>query len=507
MNSSQRRIFGALAAVAVVLGAWALWSRGWRPSTEVGRANEIVIAVEATPLTTDPIAMVETASAALGQALHSPLWRVRGDGTLDYILAESLTMAEDGLSATIKLRQDAGFADGSPITAVDVASSLQRFKDSPNPLATVMERIFKIEATDNLTVVVNLREPDSEFVKAVGHLSASIVSQRSVGQPQQPLDRQIVGAGPWVLDSFEAGVRYELRRNNRFPHPQSCERIVFVVRTDGQAALRDFRAGKIQIIRLRGPQLGEVSDFATGATVLRPEYQKASLKTAPASQLDTLIVNWAAPAFSGITPAEKRGFLSFVRSALDAGTIVRSGETRETGTFPPTVTLSGKIEAENNPVWKPSREIELLAPTETASRNLAGSVRDAISAQGAPVVLRTLDVAQLIPTILKRDFTVALVGFEMPVPGIVAWRLFWTPGPFSAFGEPLTDYPLYEARCRAGAPNERAAALVELLRWHAQTQSVWIPVVSRPTTLLCAPGAEGFPIDGAGSPIWDFSRQ
>ena len=42
------------------------------------------------------------------------------DGSIDYILAESMEASEDGLVYTFKLKEGLKWSDGQPLTAADV---------------------------------------------------------------------------------------------------------------------------------------------------------------------------------------------------------------------------------------------------------------------------------------------------------------------------------------------------------------------------------------------------
>ena len=44
-------------------------------------------------------------------ALYAPLYHIYGDGTIDYILAESMTPSEDGLTLTMKLKDGLKWSD------------------------------------------------------------------------------------------------------------------------------------------------------------------------------------------------------------------------------------------------------------------------------------------------------------------------------------------------------------------------------------------------------------
>jgi peptide/nickel transport system substrate-binding protein len=68
-------------------------------------------------------------------------------------LAKSYTAAGDGKTFTFTLRDDATFADGSPVTSADVVFSLNRLKNLKGSAAAIVKDL-SVAATDEHTVTV-----------------------------------------------------------------------------------------------------------------------------------------------------------------------------------------------------------------------------------------------------------------------------------------------------------------------------------------------------------------
>ena len=71
-------------------------------------------------------------------------------------LATDWSVSDDGLTWTMTIRDDAVFHDGTPLTAEDVAYSMQLYKDTPDfPYLPSYAIYFEtIEATDATTVTL-----------------------------------------------------------------------------------------------------------------------------------------------------------------------------------------------------------------------------------------------------------------------------------------------------------------------------------------------------------------
>ena len=74
-------------------------------------------------------------------------------------LATDWEVSADGLTWTMTIRDDAVFHDGTPVTADDVAFSIQLYKDTPDfPYLPSYASYFEtIEATDPTTVTLTTR--------------------------------------------------------------------------------------------------------------------------------------------------------------------------------------------------------------------------------------------------------------------------------------------------------------------------------------------------------------
>ena len=58
------------------------------------------------------------------QNLYDPMWKSNTDGSLDYRLAKSVDISEDGTTYTLTLRDDIYWSDGEKITTDDIVFTL-----------------------------------------------------------------------------------------------------------------------------------------------------------------------------------------------------------------------------------------------------------------------------------------------------------------------------------------------------------------------------------------------
>ena len=167
----------------------------------------------------------------LARLIHATLIRLnRATGQLEPRLAREWTSSPDGLTWTLKLREDVQFSDGTPFTAADVVFSFQALYDPKVNSAIgsslrIKGKPLVVRAMDSHTVVVVLPAPYGPGISLLDAVpifpSHKLKAALDAGKFQDawglttPLT-DIVGMGPFVLTEYVSGQRLVLTRNPRF---------------------------------------------------------------------------------------------------------------------------------------------------------------------------------------------------------------------------------------------------------------------------------------------------
>ena len=87
------------------------------------------------------------------------------DGELNVLpsMADNMRVSSDGLSYLFRLREDARWSDGEPLTADDFAFAWRRMRELETRTAFLLEDVDTAEALDDRTLGVTLREPRNFF--------------------------------------------------------------------------------------------------------------------------------------------------------------------------------------------------------------------------------------------------------------------------------------------------------------------------------------------------------
>ncbi|MCU0910491.1 MAG: extracellular solute-binding protein [Rhodobacteraceae bacterium] len=203
-------------------------------------------------------------------------------------LCTTLEYPEDLSFVTFNLREDVTFADGTPMTAEDVAYSFNLFQTQGIPeYRSVVEGFIKevvVEGDYRITFRFN---PDSSVRDRVGIAGGTPVFSKAWFEAKgQRLDQStrepFMSTGAYVLDSFDFNRRVVYRRNPDYwgyDHPFSIgrnnfDRIRVEYFADSDAAFEGFKAGAYTFRIESEPQTwAERYDFpgVTNGWVVREE--------------------------------------------------------------------------------------------------------------------------------------------------------------------------------------------------------------------------------------------
>ncbi|MCM2291773.1 extracellular solute-binding protein [Allorhizobium sp. BGMRC 0089] len=181
------------------------------------------------------------------------------DGTSYGLLAEAVAWPDDYSFVKFRLRPEATWADGQPVTPEDVVFSFERFKDLNPAYAAYYAHVVKAEKTGAREVTFTFdQKGNRELPSIVGELD--ILPKHwwlANGPDGKPRDiskttlEPIMGSGPYRIAAFSPGqwVRYELRKDywgkdlNVNIGANNLGTITYTYYTDLNVAFESFRSG------------------------------------------------------------------------------------------------------------------------------------------------------------------------------------------------------------------------------------------------------------------------
>ncbi|GLX97270.1 ABC transporter substrate-binding protein [Herbidospora sp. NBRC 101105] len=259
-----RRSAGALtAAVALSLLTACGGGNAAAPSSPGGQGGKTLVIDTAFQLkTTDPARMFEPTGLLIDQAVYDTLLTFKGGDVTKPVpaLAESFTASDDAKTFTFKLRPDAKFSDGTPVTSADVAFSLNRVKNVKGNPSFLMAGLT-VTAPDPATVVVASEEPNTAipFIlpnPALGIVNSAVAKKNGASDAEGAdksdtaeafLNKQSQGSGPYVLESYSTTSQVVLKVNEKYWGPKPAYSRVVVRNTQANVQRLNVQKGESQI--------------------------------------------------------------------------------------------------------------------------------------------------------------------------------------------------------------------------------------------------------------------
>ena len=130
-------------------------------------------------------------------------------------LAESWTVAPDGMTYTFKLRSGVKFHDGSPLTSADVKASYDRIISPPEGVVSIRKAYYAdliVETPDPTTVVFKLKNPMAGVMEALASPFNCIYSAAKLKQNPRYPETEIMGSGAFTFVEHVKGSSWEGKR-------------------------------------------------------------------------------------------------------------------------------------------------------------------------------------------------------------------------------------------------------------------------------------------------------
>ncbi len=254
------------------------------------------------------------------------------------------------------------FSDGKPLTAADVAFSLERNVLQGGWTKPFFEDMASVSARGDSTVVVKLKQPNAfwqDVLAFTGQIvekaQAERVGEKALGTP----GHLPIGTGPWKLDSYQPEASIELSRNPYWTGaPQPAQKIdVGIFKSETSIGLA-LRSGAID------------GAFYYVAPKIFESIPGTRQLTAPGTSVSFVGVNVHNPPFNDLHVRRALAYATDVKGIIDA--VYPKRTATEDATLMPTSlfsSLGSSSEVEAMLKTLPKYEFDLAA----AKRELAKS--------------------------------------------------------------------------------------------------------------------------------------
>ncbi len=283
--SANRLALVAVAAVASLV----LAACGSEPATEpetgspaaaattsAQSGGSVTYALDAEPTVLNPVT-IDGNSTATGHIVVPvlwSLWHITPEGEhVPALLDGEPEVTEDPFSVTYRLRDEATWSDGTPITAEDVAFTVEIKQNPDLPIATIdgYDRITGVEVIDEKTITLTFdgpypqwralfAGPDTPILPA--HVLDAETFEQAWTDGITGADGEPIASGPFVVESWERGQNLILARNDAFwGEPAKLDQVVVKFVPDTGTQVQQLRGGEVDVL-YPAAQIGLVDSLA-----------------------------------------------------------------------------------------------------------------------------------------------------------------------------------------------------------------------------------------------------
>jgi peptide/nickel transport system substrate-binding protein len=259
----------------------------WKRPTVASALSALALSVALTsPLvTSQAMAAGKTITAVMHADLRTPgmqttAYIVRDFGYMIYdtLLAQDSSfkiqpqmaeykISDDKLTYTFTLRDGLKWHDGTPVTAEDCVASLKRWGKADGMGQKLMDFTASLEATDEKTITLKLKEQYSLVLESLGKPSSLVpfmMPKRLAETPPGTPIPELIGSGPFkfVQAEFQPGVKAVFLKNTDYvprKEPPSwtsggkvvkVDRVEWITMADAQTAVNALQSGDIDFMEV-----------------------------------------------------------------------------------------------------------------------------------------------------------------------------------------------------------------------------------------------------------------
>lgn len=215
-------------------------------STGTGPNGESQVIITMTPSSEPSAGFDPFISWGCGEHVHEPLIQstlITTDANLEFVndLATSYECSDDGMEWTFVIRDDVKFTDGEPLTAEDVAFTINGIKESAASQVD-LTMVNEAVAVDDTTVVIKMAKPFNALLytlAVVGIVPAHAHDENYGSNP--------IGSGRYMLEQWDRGQQVILRANPDYYGDAPLMERVVVLFVEEDASLAAAQAGQADV--------------------------------------------------------------------------------------------------------------------------------------------------------------------------------------------------------------------------------------------------------------------
>jgi len=242
----------------------------------------IYCGLEADPVNIDPqLAVGESALTIVGHVFEG-LLKATPDGTIENGVIEDWQVSKSGKKYTFDLKPGLAWSNGDPLTSEDFVFALRRAVDpetrAPDSYllsgiknaskimnGSVAAKKLGVKAPDSSTVVIELKEPDSNFLFTLTRPVCMPCNQNFFDSAKGTYglsDTTIMGNGPFTVSGWAQDKIVRIEKNEEYHDGDAVvpREVVFTFAGQDEQVIPQITGGDIDISVIDGSQAAETDE-------------------------------------------------------------------------------------------------------------------------------------------------------------------------------------------------------------------------------------------------------
>ncbi|WLD95361.1 peptide-binding protein [Alkalihalobacillus sp. AL-G] len=230
--------------------------------------GDLIVGSIGAPTLFNDLYSTDISSSDISEWLYDGLVRFNEKLEPEPAIAKEWKISEDGTIWTFYLNEGITFHDGEPLTADDVVFtySIPLHEDYVGARASNFEKIEKIEAVDDHTVKITLKEPFAPFfvTAAYGILPEHILKDVPIAElgEHEFNTKSPIGSGPFKFEEWKEGQYVKVTANeNYYKGRPYLDSITYKIVPDANALMAQLAAGDVHEAAVQSPDLATAKDL------------------------------------------------------------------------------------------------------------------------------------------------------------------------------------------------------------------------------------------------------
>jgi peptide/nickel transport system substrate-binding protein len=207
------------------------------------------------PDTLNPGTAVLSEAYTIFALVYDTIYEYQLDGTYELDVAESGEVSDDGLTWTFRIRDGILFHDGQPMTANDVAFSVNLYKNNADfiYLNAYTVNFDTVEATDDNTIVITLLNavPNIDYLLSYLYIVPEHIWKDYAEAPASTEfeNVEMIGTGPFKMLEYSQNEFVHLGANkDHFAQAPKIDEVTFQTFESDDVLVQSLKSGQVDMI-------------------------------------------------------------------------------------------------------------------------------------------------------------------------------------------------------------------------------------------------------------------